>query len=84
MQMPQFGDISSGNVSGISTKIWADFNQYNWPKQVLAHELVHSFVQYPLSQTNQLFALMTEGFPSYFHLPVLAELLGENWYQKRC
>ena len=83
MQMPQFGDIASGNISGISTKIWHNFNQYNWPKQVLAHELVHSFVQYPLPQSNPLFALITEGFPSYFHLPVLAELLGENWYQKK-
>lgn len=83
MQMPQFGDISSGNVSGLSPNVWKNFNQYTWPKRVLAHELIHPFVHYPMSQSNPMYALMIEGFPSYFHLPVLAELLGENWYQKR-
>lgn len=80
LEMPEYGDISSANVLGMSTEAWTDFGKYAWTKQLLAHELVHPFVQLTIKQANPLFALVIEGFPSYFHLPVLETILGKEWY----
>lgn len=79
MQMPKFGDISSGNVIGMTD--WNGFGSDEWSKRVLAHEFVHPFVQVPTDRSDKLFAFVIEGFPSYFHLPVLAELDGEASYE---
>jgi hypothetical protein len=81
MQMPRYGDISSGNVVGMSTEAWHEFEPTSAPARLLAHELVHSFVQPPVDRTDASYALVIEGFPSYFHLPALAEILGEPYYQ---
>jgi len=80
LEMPEYGDISSANVLGMSTGAWTDFGKYTWTKRLLAHELVHPFVQLTIKQANPLFALVIEGFPSYFHLPVLETILGKEWY----
>lgn len=79
MQMPKFGDISSGNVNGISSDIWRQFNDVDWSVRTLAHEIVHPYVNTGLSVRDSIYALGIEGFPSYFHLPVLAETKGEDW-----
>ena len=78
MQMPRYGDISSGNVIGISDAVWHQFKATAWQGRTVAHELVHRFVRVPC--TDDMGAFVIEGFPSYFHLPVLAEILGEQWY----
>lgn len=83
MEMPAFGDISAANVTGISTEGWEKFSTLRWPAITLAHELVHAFVQLPVPETNPLYALVMEGFPSYFHLPALATAWGEEWYRQR-
>lgn len=80
LEMPEYGDISSGNVNGISTESWNEFEKYTWTKRLLAHELVHPFAQLKIKQANPLYALVIEGFPSYFHLPVLETILGKEWY----
>jgi hypothetical protein len=82
MEMPRYGDISSGNVVGISGDVWRQFETNQWAKRALAHEFVHPFVQVPTKRSDPLFALMIEGFPSYFHLPILAELEGEDFYDE--
>ena len=74
MQMPRYGDISSGNVVGLSDGIWFGLAGDENARRGLAHELVHPFVTPPIPRTDPLFALVIEGFPSYFHLPVLADL----------
>jgi hypothetical protein len=78
LQMPKYGDIASGNVIGISDAVWNQFEATAWQGRTVAHELVHAFVSPPCS--NELAAFVIEGFPSYFHLPALAEILGEPWY----
>jgi len=78
LQMPNYGDIASGNVIGISDAVWNQFEATAWQGRTVAHELVHPFVSPPRS--NELAAFVIEGFPSYFHLPGLAEILGEQWY----
>lgn len=74
LQMTAFGDIASGNVIGLSESSWRQFDQLSWPKQPLAHELVHDYVALRVPGSDPLHALVVEGFPSYFHLPILAEL----------
>lgn len=83
MEMPQYGDISSANVTGISSEAWYNFDKANWPKILIAHELVHPYVQINLPPSNPFYAFAIEGFPSYFHLPVLGKYLGDGWYEKR-
>lgn len=78
VQMPAYGDISSGNVIGISDEVWTRFEPSAWQGRTVAHEMVHPYVSPPRS--DELAALVVEGFPSYFHLPALAEILGERWY----
>jgi hypothetical protein len=82
MQMPAFGDISSGNVTGITSGVWHDFENQEWSKRALAHELVHSFVHANVRRDDSLYAFAVEGFPSYFHLPVLAGQFGVPWYDE--
>jgi hypothetical protein len=93
MQMPRYGDISSYNVVGISGSVWSEFDpatalvdprgwQSGWATRTLAHELIHPFVQVPTPLADPLWALVVEGFPAYFHLPLLAEIAGEEWYEE--
>lgn len=81
MQMPRYGNISSGNVVGISTEAWHLFEPTSSSARLFAHELVHTFVQPPVDRAESSYALVIEGFPSYFHLPALAEILGESYYE---
>jgi hypothetical protein len=81
IEMPKYGDISSGNVTGLMSGSWRTFMDESWRQRALAHELVHPFVGVPVSRDDPLWSLAIEGFPSYFHLPILAEQLGDEWYQ---
>jgi hypothetical protein len=83
MQLPEFGDISSGNVSGISDESWLAFADQWWTQSLLAHEMVHPFTGRNIARSDPLWSFVIEGFPSYFHLPFLRESLGEDWYAKR-
>jgi len=80
LEMPEYGDISNDNVSGLSTEIWGNFSKHTWTKRFLAHELVHPFVQIKINRKNPLYALVIEGHPCYFYLPVLETILGKDWY----
>lgn len=82
VETPPFGDISSGNVIGIQESRWRSFAESDDAQRTLAHELVHPFVQPPIPRADRLYALMIEGFPSYFHYPAL-EALGAIDYPKR-
>ncbi len=82
-ELPVFGDISSGNMIGLTSHTWRNFNAHPHYKITIAHEYVHPFVHHVVPQQDPLFALNIEGFPSYFHLPVLAEIFGQQWYQER-
>jgi hypothetical protein len=81
MQMPRYGDISSGNVVGMSTEAWHQFDPTSSSARLFAHELVHTYVQPPVDRNDPSYALVIEGFPSYFHLPAMAEILGESYYE---
>lgn len=80
VQMPRYGDISSGNVTGISSALWKQFTDDSFSGATLAHELVHSFVQIPIERHDPLYAMIIEGFPSCFDTWVLQERLGRDWY----
>jgi len=80
--MPKYGDISSGNVTGLQQTTWSSFEDKLWAQRGLAHELVHPFVRLSVDRSDPLFSVAVEGFPSYFHLPVLAEILGDEWYDE--
>lgn len=79
MEMPAFGDIASGNTIGLAEDSWRRFSRTSEAKITLAHELVHDYVVRPIPQDDPLAALVTEGFPSYFHLPVLRSALGAEF-----
>jgi hypothetical protein len=81
LEMPRFGDIASGNVIGIARDGWTSFDPGSWQGRTLAHEMVHAYVQVPTPSTDPIYALVIEGFPSYFHLPALEATLGTAWYR---
>ncbi|RLD26481.1 MAG: hypothetical protein DRI75_11655 [Bacteroidetes bacterium] len=68
VEMPEYGNISSQNVIGISSNLYKDFNTDLHSKLTIAHELVHPYVSIPVTKENPFSALIVEGFPSYFHL----------------
>jgi hypothetical protein len=82
MQMPPYGMISSGNVSGFPSKGWKSFDDYPGYKMGLAHEIVHPFVRYGLKLDDPFFAMMIEGFPDYFYLAAMIEIRGLKWYRE--
>lgn len=83
VQMPPYGDIAGANVVGLSEEVWSAFDTLSWAKGALAHELVHAYVRPEIDFHDSLAAMVIEGFPSYLHWPVLAELWGEEWYNRR-
>lgn len=84
-ELPNYASgISSANMIGITSAQWQNFNvrsEDDRLKRLIAHELVHTYVQVSVNRLDPIAALVVEGFPSYFHLPALAELLGEEWYK---
>ena len=82
VQMPRYGDISSGNVVGMASASWLDFGTDDYARQTLAHEFVHPFVAVPTGSKDPMRTLVLEGFPSYFHWPLLAALTGETHYDR--
>lgn len=79
MQMPKFGDIASGNVTGMADRSWSNFSAESYSVGSLAHELVHAFVQLPISRDDPLYAFVVEGFPSHFDAQILREKRGDKW-----
>ena len=82
IEMPPYGDISSGNVTGLTASTWKLFQDDPNAKRALAHELVHPYTRVPIDRNDPLYCLGIEGFPSYFHLPILAEVLGDDVYDR--
>ena len=84
LEMPKYGNISSSNVVGITTNLFHDFDEQFFAKLTLAHELVHPYVQLPVSIDNPFYAFVIEGFPSYFQIYALLETgtVDEEWYKK--
>jgi hypothetical protein len=82
LEMPRFGDIASGNVIGIARDGWIGFEPGSWQGRTLAHEMVHAYVQVPTPSDDPLYALVIEGFPSYFHLPALEVTQGAEYYRR--
>jgi hypothetical protein len=74
MEMPRYGDISSGNVIGISKRVYDDFESDQHSKLTIAHELVHPYVSIPVSKSNPFCALVVEGFPSFFQVYALKRI----------
>jgi hypothetical protein len=82
IEMPPYGDISSGNVTGLQASTWKLFQENTDAKRALGHELVHPYTAVPVDRGDPLYCFAREGFPSYFHLPILAEVLGNDVYDR--
>lgn len=84
-----YGCIASGNVIGLSPDVFQrvgtsdiDFETYD----LIAHEFVHVFVTSLINRDAPGAALLLEGFPSYFHVPALTSILGNDyhkWFMQR-
>lgn len=74
LEMPDYGNISSQNVIGVSSDLYKDFDSDQNSKLTIAHELVHPYVSIPIEKENPLSALIIEGFPGFFHLYGLAKV----------
>ena len=74
VELPEFGDIASGNVIGVQESGWNELSADSAEIVTLAHELVHAYVQGRTPREDRLYALSMEGFPSYFHWLALAAL----------
>ncbi len=74
IEMPEYGNISSQNVIGISSDLYKGFNTDLFSQLTIAHELVHPYVTIPIAKDNPFSALVVEGFPSYFHLYGLTKI----------
>lgn len=68
LEMPEYGDISSANIVGLSHETFNDFENDHYSKFTIAHELVHPYVQMDVSADNPFYALVIEGFPSFFQV----------------
>lgn len=83
-ELPNYASgISAGNMIGITSGQWRGFSSTDEDTSLevlVAHELVHPYVQPPIEESSPLAALFIEGFPSYFHLPALEQSLGREWY----
>lgn len=82
LEMPPYGDISSGSVTGLMESTWKVFTGDENAQRALAHELVHPYVHLPIPRTDSAFSLVVEGFPSYFHLPCVAALRDAEFYNR--
>ena len=78
VEMPEYGNISADNMIGITTGVIENFNTALSAKATIAHELVHAYVIMPVQKTNPMYAFIKEGFPSFFHLYALDQLLPEK------
>ncbi len=67
VQMPEYGNISSNNVIGISGDVFEQFETELYSKSTIAHELVHPYVHIPIDRKDPMAALIIEGFPGFFH-----------------
>lgn len=74
MEMPRYGNISSSNVVGISEKLFNSFENNIRSKLTIAHELVHPFVDIPVSIDNPFCAFVVEGFPSFFQMYAMKKI----------
>lgn len=79
MEMPKYGDISSANVIGISERLFISFESDIRSKLTIAHELVHQYVKIPVSTDNPFYALVIEGFPSFFQVYALRRMDGDGY-----
>jgi len=79
MEMPMYGDISNGNVVGVSKKNFSSFDDDLKSKLTIAHELVHPYVRIPVSIDNPFYAFVVEGFPSFFQAYALKRIDGKNY-----
>ena len=78
VEMPEYGNISAGNMIGITTEVIKNFNTALSARATIAHELVHAYVHMPVQQSNPMYAFIIEGFPGFFHLYALDKLLPEK------
>lgn len=79
MEMPRYGDISSSNAIGISEELFNDFDNDLRSKLTIAHELVHQYVKIPVEIENPFYALVVEGFPSFFQVYALKKMDGDAY-----
>lgn len=80
MEMPEYGDISSGNIVGISEKLFNTFEDDLNSKFTIAHELVHPYVYISISKDNPFYAFVIEGFPSFFQVWAVKRTSPNNEY----
>jgi len=79
-EMPEYGNISSDNVVGISTELFNHFGNNLHSKRTIAHELIHPYVTLPVKKENPFAALVIEGFPSFFQVYALKKTLSPEAY----
>jgi len=82
MEMPHYGDISSGNVVGISEELFNTFEKDIRSQLTIAHELVHPYVKIPVRKENPFYAFVVEGFPSFFQIYALKRTRGDAYNLK--
>lgn len=75
MEMPRFGDISSGNVIGLQSARFSNFDNSMSSMATITHEFVHPYLSIPVSMDSPLYALVIEGFPSFFQVYVLSGII---------
>jgi hypothetical protein len=64
---------------GVSEKNFSSFDDGLISKLTIAHELVHPYVEIPVSIKNPFYAFVVEGFPSFFQVYALKRIDGESY-----
>lgn len=80
LQLPHYQDFVCKNVIGVKGSAWSDFGKAGWQRDELAKNLVRPFVNIEIGVSDSLYALASSSFQHYFHLPVLIEMVGGDWY----
>lgn len=77
MEMPQFGDISSGNVIGLQSARFSNFDKSMSSMATITHEFVHPYLSIPVAMNSPLYTMVLEGFPSFFQIYVLDGIIDD-------
>lgn len=80
MQLPEYADIFSLSVIGLSEDRWRDFDPAGGSGRTLAHELIHPYVMRPAPVDDPVYALAREGLAASLYLQALINVTGRESY----
>lgn len=80
MQLPEYADIFSLNIIGLSEDRWRGFDRSGASGRTVAHELIHPYVVKSSPENDPAYALAQEGLAASLYLQALVGVTGQEGY----